>query len=100
MFPRETSHSLSWYDDQLKMVSTISEHGMCLYAKHIDAASTNMVSAGRVDLAWEMLASTTNTMALGKLVSQDIKRIQNLELGLSKGGNLSQRYMTILLLLV
>ncbi|KAK1386884.1 putative P-loop containing nucleoside triphosphate hydrolases superfamily protein [Heracleum sosnowskyi] len=91
IFPCETSHSLSWYDDQLDMVSTISEHGMCLYAKHLDAASTNMVSAGRVDLAWEMLASTTNTMALGKLVSQDIKRIQNLEVGLSKSGNLSQR---------
>ncbi|KAL8133734.1 hypothetical protein AgCh_008972 [Apium graveolens] len=91
MFPCETSHSLSWYDDQLKMASTISEHGMCLYAKNLDAASTNMVSAGRVDLAWEMLASSTYTMALGKLVSQDMKKIQNLEVGLSKNGNLSQR---------
>lgn len=98
MFPCETSHSLSWYDDQLKMASTISEHGMCLYAKHLDAASTNMVSAGRVDLAWEMLASTTYTMALGKLVNQDKERIQNL--GVSKNGNLSQRYATIILLLV
>lgn len=100
MFPCDTSHSLSWYDDQLKMVSTMSEHGLCLYAKHIDATSTNMVSAGRVDLAWEMLASTTNTMALGKLVSQDKKRIENLEMGLSKSGNLSPRYTTIVLLLV
>ncbi|KAK1384333.1 AAA domain-containing protein [Heracleum sosnowskyi] len=87
----EESHSLSWHDDHLKMVSTMSEHGMCLYAKDIDAACTDMFSAGRVDLTWEMLASSTSTMALGKLVNWDSRRIQNLEMGPPKGGIPSQR---------
>ncbi|XP_017243940.1 uncharacterized protein LOC108215858 [Daucus carota subsp. sativus] len=91
MFQCETAHSLSWYDDQLKMVSTISEHGMCLYAKHIDAASANIISSGRVNLAREMLASATNTMALGKLVGHHKKRIQKLDMGLSRSGNLLER---------
>ena len=92
MVPCENSHSLGWYDDHLKMVSTISEHGMCLYAKDIDAARTNMFSTGRVDLTWEMLASSRNTMALGKLVNQDSRRIPNLEMGLAKSSISSQRY--------
>lgn len=92
MVPCEKSHSFSWHDDHLKMVSTMLEHGMCLYAKDINAASTDMFSAGRVDLTWEMLASSTSTMALGKLVNQDSKRIQNLEMGPPKSGIPSQRY--------
>lgn len=92
MVPGEISHSLSWYDDHLKMVSAISEHGMCLYAKDINVASTNILSTGRVDLTWEMLVASTNTMALGKLVNQDCRRIQNLEMGIPKSGISSQRY--------
>lgn len=92
MVPCEKSHSLSWHDDHLKMVSTMLEHAMCLYAKDIDAASTDMCSADRVDLTWEMLASSTSTMALGKLVNQDSKRIQNLKMVLPKSEIPSQRY--------
>lgn len=88
----EDSHFLSWYDDHLKMVSIISEHGMCLYAKDIDAAGTNMFSTGRLDLAWEMLASSRSTMSLGKLVNRDSRRIQNSEMSLPDSAISTRRY--------
>ncbi|XP_017252670.1 uncharacterized protein LOC108223102 isoform X1 [Daucus carota subsp. sativus] len=91
MVPCEDSHFLSWYDDHLKMVSIISEHGMCLYAKDIDAAGTNMFSTGRLDLAWEMLASSRSTMSLGKLVNRDSRRIQNSEMSLPDSGISTRR---------
>lgn len=95
MVPCENSRSVSWCDDQLKMVSTISEHGMCLFAKDIAVVNSNMVPASVVDLAWEMVASSTNTMALGKLVNQDYRRIQSLEMEPPKSCISLQRYTTL-----
>lgn len=69
----EETHSFSWYDEQLQMASTIAQHGFCLYAKHIAAVGSTSVSDYEVDLASEMLASTTNTMALGKLSRPEVR---------------------------
>ncbi|KAL7246280.1 hypothetical protein ACSBR2_001409 [Camellia fascicularis] len=80
MVPSEKSHSFSWYDDQLWMASTIAQHGFCFYAKEIVAVGSNSSSVNRMDLALEMLASSTNTTALGKLVRRD-RRIDNSEMG-------------------
>lgn len=77
MVPFDKSQSFSWYDDQLQMASTIAQHGMCLYAKQ----SAVVRSTAMVDLAGEMLASSANTMALGKLISQDMRMIQTSEKG-------------------
>ncbi|XP_057490564.1 uncharacterized protein LOC130776382 [Actinidia eriantha] len=78
--PFEKSHSFSWFDDQVCMTSTIAQHGICFYAKEIAVVGSNVGSVNRMDLVSEMLASSTNTMALGKLISQDT-RIEISEMG-------------------
>ncbi|KAK3006871.1 hypothetical protein RJ639_016716 [Escallonia herrerae] len=74
--PFEKSHSFCWDDDQLQITSAIAQHGMRLYAKEIAAVGSSMGSESRMDLASEMLASSTNAMALGKLVRQDKQTIE------------------------
>lgn len=69
----EESHAFSWYDEQLQMASTIAQHGFCFYSKYIAAAGSMLGSDYTVDLASEMLASTTNTMALGKLTRPEMR---------------------------
>jgi hypothetical protein len=56
------------------MSSIFSQHGICFHAKEASALGSNRGCWERVDLAWEMLLSSTNTMALGKLLTLD-KRI-------------------------
>ncbi|CAK8570335.1 unnamed protein product [Lathyrus sativus] len=69
--------TFSWYDEQM-MMSTVAEHGFCFYAKRIVDAGSKFGFENRVDVASEMLASTTNIMALGKLSRQDhTKTIHN-----------------------
>ncbi|GFY85345.1 P-loop containing nucleoside triphosphate hydrolases superfamily protein [Actinidia rufa] len=80
MVPFEKSHSFSWFDDQVCMTSTIAQHGICFYAKEIAVVGSNVGSVNRMDLVSEMLTSSTNTMALGKLISQDT-RIESSEMG-------------------
>jgi len=62
--------TFSWYDEQM-MMSTVAAHGFCFYSKHIEEAGSKLGFEDRVDIASEMLASTTNIMALGKLSRQD-----------------------------
>ena len=69
----EESHAFSWYDEQLQMASTIAQHGFCFYSKYIAAAGSMLGSDYTVDLASEMLASTSNTMALGKLTRPEMR---------------------------
>ena len=57
----------SWYDEQM-MMSTV--HGF-FYAKQILDVGYKFGYENEVDLISEMLASTTNVMALGKLSRQD-----------------------------
>ncbi|KAF7141866.1 hypothetical protein RHSIM_Rhsim06G0104600 [Rhododendron simsii] len=80
MVPHEKTHSFSWYDDQLWMTSTITQHGICFYSKEIAAIGSCNGFVNKMDLASEMLASSSNTTALAKLVSQDMG-IENSQMG-------------------
>ncbi|TKY56162.1 hypothetical protein E2542_SST20603 [Spatholobus suberectus] len=53
------------------MMSTVAVHGFCFYAKHISDVGSKFGCKNEVDLTSEMLACTTNVMALGKLSRQD-----------------------------
>lgn len=90
----EGSEASSWWDEQIQMASTISQHGFCFYAK---AVGSMIAHERSVDLLSEMLASTTNMMALGRLIGQDMKTSRTscearvLEMSPPKGV-LSKRY--------
>ncbi|KAE8653870.1 Adenine nucleotide alpha hydrolases-like superfamily protein [Hibiscus syriacus] len=71
--PSEDSNAFSWCDEQLQIVDTVSQHGFCLYAKDIDAIGSNIGFEHRVDLSQEMLASSTSSMAFGKLLGYDAR---------------------------
>nr|GEV00534.1 P-loop containing nucleoside triphosphate hydrolases superfamily protein [Tanacetum cinerariifolium] len=74
MFSSEKSQSSSWHDDQLQIASTFAQHGFCLYAKKCVSAGLNC----RVDLVSQMLAASTNSASLGKLVNQNTKFVKSL----------------------
>ena len=99
MVPFEKSHSFSWFDDQMCMTSTIAQHGICFYAKEIAVVGSNVGSVNRMDLVSEMLTSSTNTMALGKLISQDM-RIESSEMGPLKSVSSVKRYRILGLIVV
>ncbi|KAL2339795.1 hypothetical protein Fmac_007735 [Flemingia macrophylla] len=63
----------SWYHDQI-MTSTVAEHGFCFYAKCIADEGSKLGCANCVDITSEMLSSTTDIMALGKLSGQDLMK--------------------------
>ncbi|OMO55521.1 hypothetical protein COLO4_35940 [Corchorus olitorius] len=71
LFPSENFNAFSWCEDQWQMVDTVSQHGFCFYAKEIDAVGSKMGLHQRMNLSQEMLASSTSTMALGRLLEQD-----------------------------
>ncbi|XP_010274309.1 PREDICTED: uncharacterized protein LOC104609641 isoform X2 [Nelumbo nucifera] len=76
MVPCVEPDAFCWCHDQLDMTSTIAEHGLCFFEKENAAVESNLGSEHRLDLSWEMLTCATNTMALGKLVRQDISTNQ------------------------
>lgn len=59
----------SWYDQQYEMGSTYSQHGLCHFLKNCDNACQDMRSIQTEALMQEMLVSSTNAMALGKLLA-------------------------------
>lgn len=63
--------TFNWYDEQM-MVSTVAEHGFCFYAKHLSDMGLKSSCDNCVDLTSEMLASTTDIMALGYLSRQGL----------------------------
>lgn len=71
VFLDEETFTFGWHDQQVQMATSIAQHGYCLYAKDIDTLRSKMGIDNRVDLAWEMLASTNNSMAMGKLLRLD-----------------------------
>ncbi|KAL1533632.1 hypothetical protein AAHA92_33492 [Salvia divinorum] len=71
MIPSEKTHSYSYHDNQLEMSSILAQHGMCYYAKEIASLQLTMGCQHNLDLASEMLSSSANSVALGKLASQD-----------------------------
>ncbi|XP_008802093.2 uncharacterized protein LOC103716027 [Phoenix dactylifera] len=68
----------SWYDQQLEMGSTYAQHGLCFHASRCLSLGSELGFENTVDLAQEMLASSTNVMALGKLLAQGNVTSQNL----------------------
>ncbi|XP_041009916.1 uncharacterized protein LOC121254019 [Juglans microcarpa x Juglans regia] len=76
--PPEGSDAFSWCDEQIQMTSSIAQHGFCFYAKDIAAVGSKMVSESSANLPSEMLASTTDMMALGKLIGQDMRTSRTL----------------------
>lgn len=72
MIPLEESDASSWYDEQLRLASTIGQHGFCFYAKGISSVESKE-GCVKVDLASEMLANTASMMALGKLIGQGMR---------------------------
>ncbi|KAE8694759.1 Adenine nucleotide alpha hydrolases-like superfamily protein [Hibiscus syriacus] len=71
--PSEDSNAFSWCDEQLQMVDTVSQHGICLYAKDIDAIGSKLDFEYRVDLSQEMLSSSASAMAFGRLLEHDAR---------------------------
>ncbi|KAK2442206.1 P-loop containing nucleoside triphosphate hydrolase superfamily protein [Trifolium repens] len=63
----------SWYNDET-MMSSVAVHGFCFYVKLIADVGSKLGCANKIDLTSEVLASTTNTMALGKLSRLDIAK--------------------------
>ncbi|KAL5776969.1 hypothetical protein ACOSP7_009895 [Xanthoceras sorbifolium] len=73
MFRCEESVAVSWCDEHLQMSSAIVQHGFCFYAKDISTIGLKMGSNAWADLTWEMINSSTNMMALGKLIGQNVE---------------------------
>ena len=73
MEPSEIPHdepcSSAWYDEHLKMSSIFSQHGLSLYASKAVTSSSNFCYESSFHLAHEMLAASTRSVALGKLLS-------------------------------
>ncbi|KAJ0976030.1 hypothetical protein J5N97_017995 [Dioscorea zingiberensis] len=69
LMPSVESEDFSWVDRQFEMGSTYAQHGFCFYTNKCATIGSIFGSQNTVDLAQEMLASSTNVMALGKLLS-------------------------------
>lgn len=75
MIPSEKTHSYSYYDNQLEMSSILAQHGMCFYVKEIASLGSIRGCPNTLDLASEMLSSSASSVALGKLASQDRRKV-------------------------
>uniref|UniRef100_A0A803LV03 AAA+ ATPase domain-containing protein n=1 Tax=Chenopodium quinoa TaxID=63459 RepID=A0A803LV03_CHEQI len=71
----EEDFSFGLHDQQIQMAFYIAQYGYFLYAKEIDALQSKLGLANNLHLGWEMLISTTNSMALGKLLSLNKRQI-------------------------
>ena len=80
MAPSVEPDICSCYEDQMEIGSTYAQHGLCFYTSRFAEVGTNLGRGSTMDLALEMLASSTNTMALGKLLSKGKTTSQNLHL--------------------
>ncbi|XP_047963216.1 uncharacterized protein LOC125207783 isoform X1 [Salvia hispanica] len=74
MIPSEKTHSYNYDDNQLEISSILAQHGMCYYAKEIASLQSTMGCQNNLDLASEMLSSSANSVALGKLASQNRRK--------------------------
>lgn len=92
MVPSEKTHSYSYYENQSEMSSILAEHGMCFYAKEIASLQSSMGCPNDLDLASEMLSSSANSVALGKLASQDSRKADRSSSETIKNSITSKRY--------
>ncbi|XP_057795779.1 uncharacterized protein LOC131011898 isoform X2 [Salvia miltiorrhiza] len=88
MIPSEKTHSYSYFDNQLEMSSTLAQHGMCYYAKEIASLQSIMGCQNNLDLASEMLSSSANSVALGKLASQGRRKAYRSSTETTKSSNI------------
>ncbi|KAL0326182.1 UNVERIFIED_CONTAM: ATPase family AAA domain-containing protein 5 [Sesamum radiatum] len=88
--PGERTHSYSYYDNQLDMSSIIAQHGMCFYAKEV--ASLGLGFTNTSNLASDMLSSSASSVALGKLASQDQRKVDRSDIKTYKDLKISMRY--------
>ena len=97
--------AFSWYDEQM-MMSTVAVHGFCFYSKCISDVGSKLGcdTKNRIDLTSDMLASTTNVMALGKLSRQDHRKSMSIytkkQLEVNKPRNDSKRYLPLAFMLI
>ncbi|KAK7275661.1 hypothetical protein RIF29_16782 [Crotalaria pallida] len=82
--------TISWYDEQM-MMSTVAVHGFCFYAKSMSDVGSKLGYENQVDLASEILASTTNVMALGKLSRQGHTKSMNKNIYARKQSEVNNR---------
>lgn len=89
----------SCYNEET-MMSTVAIHGFCFYVKLIADVGSKLGCANMIDLTSEMLASTTNTMTLGKLSRQDLAKNNAIytgkELELNNPINNVKRYIALI----
>ncbi|CAL9752889.1 unnamed protein product [Musa acuminata subsp. burmannicoides] len=78
LIPSVEPDDFSWYDRQYEMGSTYVQHGLCLYTEKCAKTCPDMVFMEPETLVLEMLASSTNAMAMGKLLSLESTNTQNL----------------------
>jgi len=88
----------SWYYEQM-MMSTVAVHGFCFYAKRISDVGSKFGFMNEVDLTSEMLACTTNVMALGNLSRQDQTKSTSIhakkQLEVNDPTNIMKRYLSL-----
>ncbi|KAK6114842.1 hypothetical protein DH2020_007111 [Rehmannia glutinosa] len=89
LVPSEKTHSYSYSDTQLEMSSILAQHGMCCYAKEFVSLGSVMGPTNIVDLASEMLSSSASSVALGKLASQDQRKVDRSDMKTTKDPDLS-----------
>ncbi|CAN6479978.1 unnamed protein product [Victoria cruziana] len=69
MDPAEAS-TFNEVDQQIDLMSTYAEHGLCFYAKESAPLRRNLDTI-KLDLASEVLVSSMDNLTIGKLVSQE-----------------------------
>ncbi|XP_022633454.1 uncharacterized protein LOC106753684 isoform X2 [Vigna radiata var. radiata] len=74
LFPKWDRMEPSMFLSNEQMMSTVAEHGFCFYAKLIADEGSKLGCANFADITSEMLASSTDIMALGKLSRQDLSK--------------------------
>ncbi|XP_051139529.1 uncharacterized protein LOC127257195 isoform X2 [Andrographis paniculata] len=87
--PGDKIHSCCYHENQVEMSSTLAQHGICLYTKEIASLGSCKGSMSTFDLAAEMLSLSANSVALGKLASQDQANIARLDTKTTKDFDLS-----------
>ncbi|GAB2271467.1 hypothetical protein Dimus_006306, partial [Dionaea muscipula] len=67
----EEAFYFSWHNQHVRMASDVAEHGYCLHATEAAALASKIGIEDRVDLAGEMLVSTSSANDLGKYLRTD-----------------------------
>ncbi|XP_021740361.1 uncharacterized protein LOC110706706 isoform X3 [Chenopodium quinoa] len=80
----EEDFSFGLHYQQIQMAFSVAQYGYFLYAKEIDALQAKLGLAKNLHLGWEMLISTSNSMALGKLLSLNKRQIPLVDMSIKQ----------------